>query len=267
MDQHGQQTWRGATALAEDETPLRVPKTAELVAAHLREQIVSGALVPGEHLPPEAALTDAFNIARPTLREAMRILESEGLLAIQRGARTGARVLRPGLAPLARHAAMCLRADRVTLGDIRRARLLIELAAVQAACARADRAVIVALHRPLADARRALAAGQCADAEARLTDFSAMLTGAADNRALTLLLALVDRLIAAQPPEPPPADMTDQPARLMASLRAAERLLALIVIGDPVQAVDHWRDHRGTDVAEAQTNGRSAQVVTWPAGR
>ncbi|MEU1168737.1 GntR family transcriptional regulator, partial [Streptomyces sp. NPDC005921] len=54
---------------------VRVPKTAELVAGHLRRQIVRGELKPGDALPPESGLMEQFGISRPTLREAFRVLE------------------------------------------------------------------------------------------------------------------------------------------------------------------------------------------------
>ncbi|EIV96383.1 transcriptional regulator, partial [Frankia sp. QA3] len=59
---------------------VRVPKTAELVAAHLRRQIVRGELHEGDALPPEAVLMEQFGVSRPTLREAFRVLESEALI-------------------------------------------------------------------------------------------------------------------------------------------------------------------------------------------
>src|SRR5580704_2051753 len=71
---------------------IRVPKTAELVAAELRRKIVRGELAEGDALPSEAALMADFAVSRPTLREAFRVLESESLISIRRGARGGARV-------------------------------------------------------------------------------------------------------------------------------------------------------------------------------
>ena len=70
--------------------PVKVPKTAELVATQLRNQIVRGDLREGDALPPEAALMAQFGVSRPTLREAFRVLESEALISVRRGARGGA---------------------------------------------------------------------------------------------------------------------------------------------------------------------------------
>ena len=82
---------------------VRAPKTAELIAARLRGQIVRGELRPGSRLPPEAELQEQFGVSRPTLREAFRILEAESLLTVRGGARGGAQVVTPDLSVAARH--------------------------------------------------------------------------------------------------------------------------------------------------------------------
>jgi DNA-binding FadR family transcriptional regulator len=83
---------------------VRVPKSAELVAGHIRRQIVTGDLDEGDVLPPESALIKKFDISRSVLREAIRILESEGLFRVRRGARGGPRVHLPSADLGARYA-------------------------------------------------------------------------------------------------------------------------------------------------------------------
>src|SRR4051794_41927371 len=75
--------------------PIRLPKTGEVVADRLRRRIARGELQIGERLPPEDELTAVFGIARTTLREALRILESQGLLEIRRGRTRGPAVPLP----------------------------------------------------------------------------------------------------------------------------------------------------------------------------
>jgi DNA-binding FadR family transcriptional regulator len=105
---------------------IRVPKTSELIANELRRLIVRGELNEGDALPPEASLMLRFGVSRPTLREAFRILESERLLSIARGARGGPRVHHPNLATGTRYTALLLQARGVTLEDVYMARLTIE---------------------------------------------------------------------------------------------------------------------------------------------
>lgn len=64
---------------------LRQPRLAEVVAAVLRERIIDGQLGDGDLLPKQDELLAEFRISRPSLREALRILESEGLITVRRG--------------------------------------------------------------------------------------------------------------------------------------------------------------------------------------
>jgi DNA-binding FadR family transcriptional regulator len=104
----------------------RVPKAAELVAAEFRRQIVRGELNEGDALPPEVELMEHFGVSRPTLREAFRILESEKLISVRRGARGGARVHLPDTQVAAQYAGLLLQVRGATLADVYAARLIVE---------------------------------------------------------------------------------------------------------------------------------------------
>lgn len=109
---------------------VRVPKAGELVAADLRRQIITGRLEPGAPLPNESVLMDRFGVSRPTLREAFRILESESIIKVLRGARGGARVVAPDGSVAARYTGLLLQYQGVPLADVYRARTAIEVSAV-----------------------------------------------------------------------------------------------------------------------------------------
>jgi DNA-binding FadR family transcriptional regulator len=55
------------------------------IAAHLRKEILSGRLKPGQPLPSERTLQQQFNVARETTRKAIAQLRSEGLVITRRG--------------------------------------------------------------------------------------------------------------------------------------------------------------------------------------
>lgn len=73
-------------------------KLFEQVANHLEQQILGGALKPGDRLPPERDLQAAFGVGRPAIREALITLERAGLVEIGNGA--PARVAMPTAAGL-----------------------------------------------------------------------------------------------------------------------------------------------------------------------
>lgn len=105
---------------------IRSPKTAELVAGTLRRMVVDGQLKEGDFLPNEAELMTHFGVSRPTLREAVRVLESERLVEVRRGSRTGARVRVPGPEIVARPAGLLLELSGATIADLLTAKAGIE---------------------------------------------------------------------------------------------------------------------------------------------
>src|SRR3954462_14589391 len=135
---------------------VRVPKMAELVAHRLRRQIVAGDLSGGDALPPEAALMAQFGVSRPTLREAFRVLESEGLISVRRGAHGGARVQTPNGDTAARYAGLVLEYRGTTLEDVYDARNIIEPPCAGLLAKRRTQADIKQLRAAVDDAREAL---------------------------------------------------------------------------------------------------------------
>lgn len=77
--------------------PLERRKVYEQVAEQLLGQIGSGRLRPGEALPPERELTESFGVGRSSIREALRMLESQGLIVAANG---GALVVAEAANPL-----------------------------------------------------------------------------------------------------------------------------------------------------------------------
>jgi len=97
---------------------LRVPKAADLIAGRLRRQIIHGALEEGDPLPSEQDLVSRYGVSRPTAREALRLLEAEGLARMQRGRGGGARVCVPTGQSAALHLGVMLQYLRVPVADL-----------------------------------------------------------------------------------------------------------------------------------------------------
>ena len=72
-----------------------VPKAAEVAVAALRRRIILGRLGEGDVLPSEDDLMAELGVSKPTLRQAIRILESESLVTVRRGAHGCMRVSVP----------------------------------------------------------------------------------------------------------------------------------------------------------------------------
>ena len=96
----------------------RVLPRAEHVANELRSRIIAGDLADGTFLPKQDDLMMQFGISRPSMREALRILETEGLLSVRRGKLGGAVVHRPGISAVANILEMVMQSQAVSLEDI-----------------------------------------------------------------------------------------------------------------------------------------------------
>src|SRR5580698_3793898 len=69
--------------------PVEQPAIHEVVVEHLRRAIHIGRFVPGDKFPPERELAKQLMVSRTTVREAIRVLESEGYVEIRRGSAGG----------------------------------------------------------------------------------------------------------------------------------------------------------------------------------
>src|ERR1700735_999220 len=128
---------------------VRVPKAGEMVASHLRRQIVLGELKEDDQLPSESVLMEEFGVSRPTLREAFRILEAEGAITVRRGVRGGARVQVPDVKVAARQAGLVLQYRGALLPDVYEVRAILEPAAARMAATRRTSADLTRLEEAL----------------------------------------------------------------------------------------------------------------------
>ena len=217
---------------------IRMPKTGEVVAERLRRQIARGELTIGQRLPPEDELTEVFGIARTTLREALRILESQGLLEIRRGRTGGPVVTMPKIDSLAEGLAVTLQLQGTTAGDLDVARQLIEprLAGRLADTHTADD---LAALRAAAD--RAAFAADTSDR----TAFGAAALGmhetlieCAGNTTLATISALLHSLVAQFYVR---AAARSDDEKMQRAARSYRKLVRLIDAGDAPGAEEHWR--------------------------
>lgn len=125
----------------------RVPqlRIAETVAAELRDRILGGE--DDYRLPTQDQLVSEFGVSYPSIREAIRILETEGLVTVRRGNVGGAEVHRPDESSAAYHLGLALQGGRVTLQDLAAGLQLLEPMCAAECARRPDRkeAVVPAL--------------------------------------------------------------------------------------------------------------------------
>jgi DNA-binding FadR family transcriptional regulator len=225
-----------------DDGRVHVPKMAEVIAARLRKQIVHGELRQDDALPSETALIEQFGVSRPTLREAFRILESESLISIRRGARGGARVNTPDDATAARYAGLILEYRGATLRDVYDARSVIEPSCAGMLARNHTDEDLSVLRAAAAEANAAK------DAMVRIrlhTDFHALIVARSKNTTLGVLSGMLRNIID-QVTWDAVRNQTSADAARYASHhgnRAHNKLIDLIEAGDADGATALWRKH------------------------
>ena len=109
-----------------DLTPLEIPKAADVLANVLREQILDGQLGVGISLPSERELAQQYGLSRATVREALLILEVEGLVTTRTGRNGGTEVMRPRAETVQRSIQTFIRGQGVRFESVLQAREAIE---------------------------------------------------------------------------------------------------------------------------------------------
>lgn len=106
--------------------PISVPKASDILADRLRDLILSGSVKPGESLPSERDLVSTSGLSRSSVRDALRILEVEGLIATRPGRSGGSIVQRPDRQSVARPMELFVKSHEIHLESLLDCRLAVE---------------------------------------------------------------------------------------------------------------------------------------------
>lgn len=228
---------------------VRAPKTAELIAAQIRGQIVRGVLKEGDTLPSEHGLMQQFGVSRPTLREAYRILESESLIFVRRGSRGGVQVTAPDLGVAARYVGLILQMANTTLADVYETRMILEPAAVRMLAQRRTKKDLVDLNRCVDDLDALVNAGvdgaDLGEWSAAAFRFHALLMDRSRNTTLSTFSGVLHEIVsshmaAAVSRSVDPGAIVAQFTNTIGNFR---KLIDLIEQKDADEAEEFWRRH------------------------
>lgn len=183
-----------STPSAPRRSQLRQPRLADMVASVLRERIVNGELGDGDLLPKQDELLEEFRISRPSLREALRILESEGLLTVRRGNVGGSVIEAPNADTTAYMFGLVLQSRRGSVADLAEAIQHIEPMTVSLCASREDReqAVIPQLRENIEETSAAIADGPQFTLLSR--QFHEELVAACGSQTLILMVGALESL-------------------------------------------------------------------------
>lgn len=131
----------------------RTRKTSELLARDLATYIVDKQLPEGTRLPTEKEMLESLGVGRTTLREALRLLETRGVISIRAGRQGGPVVRRPRPDDLGEALTLMLQFESAPLSDVLNARVAIEPAVARLAAANATEEQIATLRATITSMR------------------------------------------------------------------------------------------------------------------
>ncbi|WP_322756508.1 FadR/GntR family transcriptional regulator [Frankia sp. Cas3] len=174
---------------------VRVNRVADIVADRIRELIVTGDLADGDRLPRLDVLLKDFGVSGPSMREALRVLESEGLITVQRGSIGGAVVHRPDAKTAAYIVALVLRSRGTQLRDVFEGMSLLEPVCAMLCARRPDRkTTVVSELRKVNGASRRLIDGDELAFNETMAAFHETLVQRCGNETLTLVAGILESI-------------------------------------------------------------------------
>ena len=225
------------------------------VAAAIEQKILQRSLSPGDLLPAETELARQFGVNRSTVREAVRRLESAGLVGRESGAKR-LRVTRPGRAETASRVSRALALDDVTFIELWEAMLVVAPRTAALAASHVTPGAIAGLEAAVAAVE---AARGSEAAVAGVVEFFGTLSEASANRVLTLAMQPVTRLLA-----PSLRRMIDRVPQARSRILVAQRcIVEALRKGDPAEAESWMTRHvqdfrRGYEIAGIALDTRVA---------
>jgi GntR family transcriptional regulator, transcriptional repressor for pyruvate dehydrogenase complex len=109
--------------------PVRAVRAYEAIVEQVEDALARGVLRPGSRLPSERDLMTQFAVSRSTVREALRVLESSGLIRSRPGDPHGAEVLPYSAGSLRKPMLRLAKVDELSLCELVQFRMILESAA------------------------------------------------------------------------------------------------------------------------------------------
>jgi len=222
---------------------IRQPRVAEIVASRLRDDILSGRVKEGDVLPSQETLFHEFGVSPPALREAIHILEVDGLVSVRRGNVGGAVVQQPSAERTAHMISMVLQARAATPADVSGALLYLEPVCAGMCAARADRMTEVV---PFLEAEIERQTAQFDDLSRYVPNarrFHESIVSRCGNESMILLIGSLEVIWSAHESSVWSDDSTKTAKTMRAALRDHQRLLDAIRDGNQDRAIRLAHDH------------------------
>jgi len=217
-----------------DLAPIKSTRIYEEIVRQIKGMIAEGRLKSGDQLPPERDLAEKFLVSRTSVREALRALESVGLIEIRPGEGTFVREI--SVDALVEPLALVLLSQRAMIEELFEARRLLEPVIAGLAAQRATKDEVQEMERILEAQAKEIGSGNTGLAQDAA--FHAAIGTAAHNRAITRIVHAVMDLLGQSREE-----SISTPGRPTRSHEDHQRILAAIRSGDVAAAERAMLDH------------------------
>lgn len=246
---------------------IRQPRVADIVAAKLRDDILSGRLREGDILPTQESLFQEFGVSPPALREAIHLLETDGLISVRRGNMGGAVVRQPSPERTAHMISMVLQTRSATPADVSEALLRLEPICAGMCAAREDRATEVVPQLQAEIDRQAVQFDDLSQYVPNARRFHEALVARCGNEPMILLIGALELIWSTHESSVWTGEGDEMSAATMrAALRDHQRLLDAIAGGDTARATklaaDHLTAARRTTLAAGSDKTIEARLIS-----
>jgi GntR family transcriptional repressor for pyruvate dehydrogenase complex len=200
--------------------------------------IFQGKLRPGDRLPSEEELVSRFQVSRSAVREAIKVLETSGLLRVRWGRGGGSFVQERDTQSLSQAYANILRLAQVEVSELTRGRVLLESLTIREAAKNIRPGDLEALRQNIREARACYRQGLTEERLQKNLDFHVALGRLSGNIILELNIAAILSLLAYYL-----KTMQVTPEMVEATLKKHARIVTLIEKGQADEAVAANRRH------------------------
>jgi DNA-binding FadR family transcriptional regulator len=113
--------------------PVQTVRAYQRIVEQIEDALARGDLAPGQRLPSERELVAQFEVSRSTVREALRVLESNGVVRSRPGDPNGPEILPFSQSALRKQMVRLARVEELTLSELIGFRMIMDGAAIQVA--------------------------------------------------------------------------------------------------------------------------------------
>ena len=175
--------------------PVQTRRNFEIVCERIREQLARGELRPGDRLPGDKELAEQFSIGRNTVRQALRALESSGVVEARTGMYGGFFIRSGKSGGLTQGLQDMVALEQVSIESLTEARIELTNVAIRMACGRATEAELDAIQADIDHHVQLFASGGGSRNAKSVIEFYRLIARATHNDLIVMMIDALSEVI------------------------------------------------------------------------